>query len=151
MIYNRPVLICDVDGTLMDNTHRSHFLEQKSPDWQSFNDHMDRDVPIMSVVNVVRILALRYYLVICTGRMDNKEEITRHQLQHADIEFKKLMMRKTGDYRSDVIVKLEMLNQLHRLNLIDTDTAIVFDDRTKVVEMWRSQGLRTFQVAQHDF
>ena len=38
------------------------------------------------------------------------------------------------------------------LNVIKKDTvAMVFDDRNQVVDMWRKNGLTTFQVADGDF
>ena len=57
-------------------------------------------------------------------------------------------MRDTGDGRPDNVVKLEIFDRevRERYNVVG-----VFDDRNKVVSMWRSLGLTVFQVADGDF
>jgi hypothetical protein len=53
-------------------------------------------------------------------------------------------MRKAKDYRDDAIVKSEMLDEI----LKTYSVIAVFDDRTKVVDMWRSRGLFVFDCNQ---
>ena len=62
--------------------------------------------------------------------------------------FEKIYMRSDTDYRSDVIVKREMLDKM-RAN--GYDPKMVFDDRDAVVQMWRDAGLKAVQVAPGDF
>jgi hypothetical protein len=59
-----------------------------------------------------------------------------------------LFMRKTGDKRADFIVKYEIFMQeiAPYFNVLG-----VFDDRNQVVNMWRSIGVRAYQVAAGDF
>ena len=59
-----------------------------------------------------------------------------------------MLMRRTKDYRSDDIVKKEMLDEMRAIGYNPT---LVFDDRDRVVKMWRENGLRCFQVAEGDF
>ena len=47
----------------------------------------------------------------------------------------------------DDILKKKMLDTFVDIN----DVFLVVDDRNKVVDMWRSLGLNTFQVAPGDF
>ena len=49
-------------------------------------------------------------------------------------------------YISDVELKQKWLNEIGKENVL-----CVFDDRTKVVEMWRKNGLSCFQVSNGDF
>jgi hypothetical protein len=58
-----------------------------------------------------------------------------------------LYMRKTDDYRDDTIVKRELYENYikDKFNVV-----AVFDDRPKVLRMWRKLGLFTFNVAQHE-
>jgi hypothetical protein len=68
-------------------------------------------------------------------------------LIHARSYFQKaeaLLMRGEGDYRSDVIVKREML---HYIQAQGYEVRLVVDDRPSVCDMWRAEGLT---VLQHD-
>ena len=58
-----------------------------------------------------------------------------------------LLMRKVGDNRPDDVIKQELLDAIkHRYNII-----AAFDDRDKVVQMWRNNNIACFQVAPGDF
>ena len=59
-----------------------------------------------------------------------------------------LFMRSDKDYRSDVVLKKEMLGAMRRKGY---NPKMVFDDRSSVVQMWRDEGLRVAQVAPGDF
>jgi hypothetical protein len=58
------------------------------------------------------------------------------------VKYDELRLRKSGDRRSDVIVKREML---HRID--ETKVLFVVEDRNRVVEMWRKEGLVCLQCA----
>jgi hypothetical protein len=53
-----------------------------------------------------------------------------------------------GDYRADDIVKEEFLD---RILADEYGTQRVFDDRDRVVTMWRRRGLVCCQVAEGNF
>lgn len=57
-------------------------------------------------------------------------------------------MRGKGDRRPDHLVKKELALEL---DLKPENVLCVFDDRTSVVEMWRKEGFRCLQVADHNF
>jgi hypothetical protein len=57
-------------------------------------------------------------------------------------------MRKNNDHREDSIVKQEMLD---KIRLDGYNPTLVFDDRARVVEMWRKNGIKCFQVAEGNF
>ena len=44
------IILCDIDGTVADNSHRQHFLEEKK-DWDGFFDALDLDEPIYEIIN----------------------------------------------------------------------------------------------------
>lgn len=52
-------------------------------------------------------------------------------------------MRSANDARSDDIVKHEIAQQIAK----DWYIYAVFDDRNRVVDMWRKAGIRCLQVA----
>jgi hypothetical protein len=56
-------------------------------------------------------------------------------------------MRNTGDKRSDVIVKKEMYEALVKGQY---NVLAVFDDRPKVIRMWKDEGLFVMDCNRQD-
>ena len=67
-------------------------------------------------------------------------------LEEHDVNYHELLLRRDGDYRSDVVVKREMLADLDKSKIL-----FVVEDRSRVVEMWRSEGLVCLQCAPGEF
>ena len=141
-------IIFDVDGTLMDIEHRRPLLNQKRPDWKSFNYSMIFDTPNENICHIAQVLNQYCHIIIATGRSEEYRELTERQLKEAGVNYKAIYFRKDGDYRKDTIIKKEMLEQMKADGL---HPEIVFDDRDAVVEMWRELGLTCCQVAKGDF
>lgn len=59
-----------------------------------------------------------------------------------------LRMRPHGDYTPDNELKKHWLDEAREHGL---EPELVFDDRQKVVDMWRAEGIPCFQVAPGDF
>jgi hypothetical protein len=59
-----------------------------------------------------------------------------------EFEYDGLCMRNRGDYRPDDEVKEEMFLKLNRL------PEFVIDDRPRVVDMWRRNGVKVIPVHQ---
>ena len=142
------VYIFDLDGTLADVTHRLHHIRKSTPDWNSFNHACEDDTPIPHVVELNRILSVKHGIIICSGRSNDVENKTVSWLIKHSINYDKLYMRRAKDFRSDEIVKKEMHD--HILGLGHCIKG-VFDDRDKVVNMWRENGIPCYQVAKGDF
>ena len=51
-------IIFDIDGTLMDVEHRVHFLQQEPKDWESFNQNMINDTPILEMSELLKTLLI---------------------------------------------------------------------------------------------
>ena len=134
------LVLVDIDGTLALRNGRNPF------EW----DRVDTDQPNMPVVSCVRALSNQgYEIVFVTGREEFLRESTMGWIQkHVGINGR-LLMRVTGDYRPDVVVKSEFIEQ----EVINAkDVLLVFDDRDSVVKMWREKfGLVCFQVAEGNF
>lgn len=135
-----------MDGTIANNEHRQSWVKQKPKNWDAYNASMHLDLPIQPVIDTISTLSLIYKIIICTGRQEDKREVTlawfrKHGLYPYITE---MLMRKTKDYRDDTVVKEEMLKEIQeRYEVIG-----VFEDRVKVVDMWRSHGLFVFDVNQ---
>lgn len=143
-------IVFDIDGTLASNDHRKHHLEKRPKDWDAFfaDQHLDPVNEDIREINFLFATASDRDIVICTGRGEEYREVTEAWLRVNNIAYDRLYMRKHGDRRGDDIVKLEMLAQMRADGF---EPFMVFDDRNRVVNAWRSAGVRCLQVADGDF
>ena len=142
-------IIFDVDGTLMNISHRKKFVESKPKDWNSFRDETPNDTPIKEVfLTAIALQKAGHNIIIASGRNKSQRAITMKQLIGEGLVFIDLFMRSDKDFRSDVVLKREMLGAMRRKGY---NPKMVFDDRSSVVQMWRDEGLRVAQVAPGDF
>ncbi len=146
----KKCILVDVDGTIADNGQRQHWVQSKPKNWKAYNATMIDDKPIMNVINTIHALKahLGYAIVIVSARDGQFLETTSKWLNMHDVQYDQIYMRATQDYRDDAIVKSELLDQILAEGW---DPHIVFDDRNKVVAMWRERGLQCFHVAPGDF
>ena len=86
--------------------------------------------------------------MIFSGRDDISKKETVDWLENYGIISNTLRMRKHGDNTPDQILKKMWLEELFPDK---SDILCVFDDRDKVVKMWRAEGLTCFQVAEGKF
>lgn len=91
-------------------------------------------------------------VIFLSGREDKFYEKTRDWMMVNEgivpILGQDLLMRKTGDMRSDSIIKAEIFWEHVAPNY---NVKLVLDDRNSVVNMWRRLGLTCWQVAEGDF
>ena len=143
-------VIFDVDGTLMDIDHRRHHVEQKPKDWKAFRKDMIHDTPNEDVVMMAKLLKeAGHRIIIATGRLDEDKDLTLKQLKDAGVKYDAVFLRgKWEKYHPDSEVKENMLTDMKKFGFNPT---MAFDDRDRVVDMWRRNGLRVFQVDKGDF
>lgn len=148
----QPLFIFDLDGTLALTNHRQHLVQCESPDWDAFFDACDQDEPNLPVINTLAMLKKAGAEIwVWSGRSDAVKYKTvqwmiKHGFhRHVDC----LKMRADGDYTPDNELKMSWLNQL--IPQDEQRLVAIFDDREKVVNMWRSQGIPCFQVAEGNF
>ncbi len=144
-------VIFDLDGTLALIDHRRPILDDKSVPsekrWRDFFAACVDDEPNHPVITTLRALhKLGYYIIIFSGRSDEVKQQTLEWLEKYGVLFHELTMRKAGDFTPDEELKKSWLADLDKENIL-----CVFDDRAKVVSMWREEGLTCFQVAPGDF
>ncbi len=146
----RGAVIFDIDGTLADITHRLPLVGGVSrPDTDAYGAGCGDDAPIHEIIMVARALYdAGLSIVLVSGRLEIYSSVTTHWLAGARVPPNTLLMRAAGDYRSDQVIKREMLEEIRRLGL---DPILVFDDRQRMVDMWRAEGLRCCQVAKGDY
>jgi hypothetical protein len=153
MMWNIPnTVIVDIDGTLSNCEHRVHWVRSKPKNWPAFNRGMKRDTVHEDIVWMLRTFhAAGCTILIASGRGEEDREVTETWLRDvAGIAglYSRLYMRPARDYRSDDIVKGEILDHM----LADGfNPTMAIDDRQQVVDMFRSRGLRVLQCARGDF
>jgi len=173
---NKKTVIFDLDGTLAIIEKRR--IKAGSPtgdkptqskmDWDVFfdADNIKLDEPNIPVIKMAQTFHQDgYKIVIFSGRNDRSYEATIDWLVWWDVPFDLLVMRpdKFKDkswpiadgnpatpemrFMPDEILKKKMLD----IFVDKDDVLMTVDDRQKVVDMWRAEGLTCFQVAPGDF
>ena len=161
----KPLYIFDLDGTLALTEHRQHIIDNKDDPkrWAKFFAACVDDQPNLPVIATLK--ALRKSGAECwiwSGRSDEVQPETESWLyKHGCLKSSMFLhwspfdppesfrMRKAGDFTPDEVLKYGWLAEMepperNRLTAI-------FDDRDKVVAMWREAGVPCFQVAKGSF
>ena len=177
MNLTKHTIICDLDGTIADLSHRLHYIKndngeiKESPDWAAFEKACIDDKPIHDVIQIVKLLwsgdqthttpirNLKFF----TGRSNSMREITENWLRRYFFRVSRgskeqediysefgvtLTMRHENDYREDDQVKLEMMMYF---GLKPHDVLCIFEDRQSVVDMWSRHGYRVLQISNCPF
>lgn len=145
------IIICDLDGTLCDITHRLHYVKNKDnnpefkKDWKGFFNGIEGDTPRKIVVdklieeynngrNIIYVSARPE-----TYRKETEAWLTKHNLTFAWT----LIMRPANDKRDDTEVKKDILNKYFPNRKA---ISLVIDDRPSVIRMWEKEGLKVLDV-----
>ena len=147
-------IIFDLDGTiaLIDKRKRLSTKTNGKIDWDVFFDskNIDLDEPNHDIIALLQLFKERGYIVyILSGRLETTKTATLNWLKKHKVTFDEIRMRKntsSGKYISDVDLKQGWLNDIGIDNVL-----CVFDDRVRLVEMWRKNGLTCLQVNDGDF
>ena len=108
---------------------------------------MAQDKAIHSMVRLCNILyAAGLRIILCSGRNEANRPETVEWLAKQGVQYHELLLRRDEDYRSDAVVKREILLGLDKGKIL-----FVVEDRSRVVEMWRSEGLTCLQCAPGEF
>lgn len=139
----KPLYIFDLDGTLALIEHRKHILEEKhDPNrWRRFYAACGKDQPNFNVLATLERLRLHAEIWIFSGRSDEVREQTVAWLAEytsfmsSELDGPMLRMRQAGDYTVDDELKKQWLDSM----LVGDRNRLcaVFDDRDRVVQMWR--------------
>ena len=135
------VVLCDIDGTIALRRGRSPYDQSKV-----LEDAFD---PRMNFL--LSSLSEKFQIIFLSGRQDTKqcrEDTEKWLKDNLGLSEVTLIMRSEGDFRPDDVVKKELYQKYikDRYNVV-----CVFDDRDKVVRMWRSLGLLCCQVYYGNF
>ena len=148
---DKKIVIFDLDGTLalIDKRRAISTKDNGKMDWSRFFDPglIDLDLPNTPVITMANLLSSQYRIWILSGRSDVTQQATIDWLAKHNVTYDHLVMRPQNLlYMPDNDLKQSWLDTIGKDNV-----AMVFDDRQQVVDMWRDNGLTTFQVAEGDF
>lgn len=151
---SKSSVIFDLDGTiaLVDKRRKISAKENGKIDWDVFFDskNIKLDQPNLPVIETLNSLKEKgFKIIILSGRLNTTKNATLKWLKKNKVQFDQIKMRENtpkGKYISDIDLKQKWLNEIGQENIL-----CVFDDRKKLVEMWRKNNLTCFQVAEGDF
>ena len=153
--------IFDLDGTLADIEARRQLAKDaakpgKKMNWDTFFNpgNIGLDKPNHAVIKMAQILAESGHMIaIFSGRSQKMAWVTKSWLVKNNVPWCMLKMRPTKG--QDAFMPDDQLKQMWLDDFADNvgkDNILgVFDDRNKVVDMWRKNGLTCFQVADGNF
>ena len=148
-------IIFDLDGTLADIEDRRQLCtkENGKMDWNKFFDpeNIKLDKPNIPVIMMAQALdAIGYKIAIFSGRSASTSKATQSWVEKHEVPFSLLKLRPEKHpfkFMPDEKLKLQWLNEMDWKD----NVVAVFDDRQKVVDMWREIGLTCMQVAPGNF
>jgi phosphoglycolate phosphatase-like HAD superfamily hydrolase len=133
-----PAVIFDCDGTLVDVTGIRHHVIRRPKNYDAFHYGSVFCPPIAWVLDEVD-----YHhragnrILVVTAREERWRTLTENWLATHGVPFHELHMRATGDFRSDVLIKGEILDRL----IPRFDIRHAYDDNPSIIGLWKARGV----------
>lgn len=144
----QKALIVDLDGTLADIRVRLIHLQGQKKDWKGFYKSIETDELHEWCREIIKRFSPDHKILIVSGRIDDLKKDTELWLKKFDVPYDQLHMRRSDDHRSDTVIKKEIFEKKIKDKF---DVVFVLEDRQKVVDMWRGEGLVVLQCAEGNF
>lgn len=133
-------VICDIDGTLSDYSHRAHLIIGPDKHYEEFQSLSHLDPPIDQIITLLYALDIDGHDIrLWTGRHERYRKTTEEWLEKHLVPCHDLSMRPNGDNQSDFNLKEKWLDELGEQPLF------AIDDRKSVVDMFRRRGIICLQ------
>lgn len=138
-----PVVIFDIDGTLLDEEHRKDYRENK--DWDKYFSQAHLDTPIHNIIELTREYKEKGFEIwLMSGRTIDIEEQTIKSLHDYNISYDHLKLRGKGVHIPDYILKPAWVSKYIGIERVK----MVYDDNDKVIEGFKNKGLNVIDVKQ---
>lgn len=140
----QDTVVIDLDGTLSDGRARYHLVKGKHRDYKTFHARLGED-PCNEWCRklICAFTTIGYRIVLVSARPHSAERATRIWLQGQVVPFHELhLLRQDGDSTPDQEIKRAWLLAYGKERVL-----FAVDDRQKVVDMWREEGLTCLQCA----
>ena len=170
MTNDKKTIIFDLDGTLalIDKRRAISTKPNGKLDWDIFFDpkNISLDEPNTPVIKTAQLFhAQGFRIVIFSGRSDRTKDVTIDWLNEHNVPFDLLVMRPdkfkdkswpVADGNPATPAMRFMPDEKLKKAMLDTfvnkdNVFCIFDDRKKVVDMWRQEGLTCFEVEEGNF
>jgi hypothetical protein len=132
----QTAVIFDLDGTLAD-------LNGRKPFGKDIDVLEDKCIDCIAELSRLYAYYSPHHVLIVSGRSDAHASDTITWLARNNIARDQTFMREEGDYRPDTELKEEIYRE--RIEPY-YDVILVFEDRPKVIKMWRDIGLKVADV-----
>lgn len=140
------IYIFDLDGTVIDSSHRftgtatgKIDLEKWIADSTRENIFKDSLLPLAKFMKA--LMKANKIVWICTAR--NMSENDFDFLAHHGIKAKTILCRKQGDHRADAEMKTAKLKRLFNLKQFQNMEKIMFDDNKIIQKELKKIGINT--------
>lgn len=140
----RDAVIFDMDGTLCDTSGIVHLIEGDEKDYHAFHA-ASADCPARDeVVAAARQQAEQGRAVlVVTSREFIWRDLTLDWLVAQGVPYDALYLRIVGDFRKDVAIKTDILQQIADDGF---EVSEAWEDQPDVVELWESHDIRVHVV-----
>lgn len=138
-------VIVDLDGTLANIDHRTHLVKGEKKDFDAFFKACVYDKPNKWCVEIIQALSkMGHHITIVSARSRVVEAETSNWLVSSlgSLPVQMILLRGKEDYTPDVELKRQWLKGQNKDEIL-----FAIDDRQRVVDMWREEGLICLQCS----
>lgn len=136
-----PVVVFDIDGTLVDETHRKEYRDKK--DWETYFNMCDLDTPIEHVIKLTQEYRQKGFEIwLMTGRSEICKEKTIASMQKYGVQYDKLKMRSKDVMIPDYVLKPAWISKYIGKERVEA----IYDDRDQVIQGFEKKGLNVIDV-----
>ena len=140
----RDAVIIDLDGTLVETSGVEHLLQGEDRDFRAFQEAAIGCPPNPVMVALAREQASagRAVLVVSSREYIWLDPTLDWLVRH-EVPYDGVYLRIVGDYRQDVVVKREILDDIAADGYRVLEA---WDDKDRVTQMWREQGIEAHET-----
>lgn len=139
-------VIVDIDWTISECSHRLHYLDETPKNHDAFYEEVDKDAPIEQVIDIVKHLSEKHFIILTSGRRNQSCGKTVERLRKYNVPYDALLMRQWWDRRPDTEVKKEIYDKC----LANKNIIMAIDDRRCIIDLWKSLWIFTIWVSQRE-
>lgn len=135
----RDAVIFDLDGTLCDTSTIVHLVEGDDKDYPAFHAASAACPAHEDVAAAAREQAgLGRAVLVVTSREFIWRDLSLDWLVQHDVPYDALYMRIVGDFRKDVVIKAEILQQVAADGFRVLEA---WEDKQPVADLWSENGI----------
>lgn len=138
-----PVVVFDIDGTLLDETHREHL--RLAGLWDEYFQACLQDTPIEHIIDLTHYFkSIGYEIWLMSGRSESILAKTKQSLTQCGVVYDYLKLRAVDNKTPDYVLKPGWISRLIGKERVK----YVFDDTPAVIDGFRAKGLNVIDVTQ---